>query len=96
MWIRAQEIADAFLTNKEVVYKRINRGKEKLKEANVKVAQPSIDEINERLDTVLTTIFIILRRIPRHPRTQSPKGFLPGGDAFELCLSRTLLPIIHV
>jgi RNA polymerase sigma-70 factor (ECF subfamily) len=55
----AQEIADAFLTNKEVVYKRINRGKEKLKEANVKVAQPSIHEINERLDTVLTTIYLL-------------------------------------
>ena len=55
----AQEIADAFLTNKEVVYKRINRGKEKLKEFNVKVAQPSIDEINDRLDTVLTTIYLL-------------------------------------
>lgn len=55
----AQEIADAFLTNKEVVYKRINRGKEKLKEANVKIAQPSIDEINDRLDTVLTTIYLL-------------------------------------
>jgi len=55
----AQEIADAFLTNKEVVYKRINRGKEKLKESNVKVAQPSIDEINDRLDTVLTTIYLL-------------------------------------
>jgi RNA polymerase sigma factor (sigma-70 family) len=55
----AQEIADAFLTNKEVIYKRINRGKEKLKEHNVKVAQPSIGEINERLDTVLTTIYLL-------------------------------------
>src|ERR1041385_9007452 len=55
----AQEIADAFLTNKEVVYKRINRGKEKLKEFNVKVAQPSIGEINDRLDTVLTTIYLL-------------------------------------
>lgn len=55
----AQEIADAFLTNKEVIYKRINRGKEKLKEANVKVAQPSIEEINSRLDTVLTTIYLL-------------------------------------
>lgn len=55
----AQEIADAFLTNKEVVYKRINRGKEKLKEADVKVAQPSIGEINARLDTVLATIYLL-------------------------------------
>ena len=55
----AQEIADAFITNKEVAYKRISRGKEKLKEHNVKVAQPSIDEINDRVDTVLTTIYLL-------------------------------------
>ncbi|HEX8041462.1 MAG TPA: DUF6596 domain-containing protein [Chryseosolibacter sp.] len=55
----AQEIADAFLTNKEAVYKRINRGKEKLKEHGVSVAQPSIHEINDRLDTVLTTIYLL-------------------------------------
>jgi len=54
-----QEIADAFLTNKEVIYKRINRGKEKLRESNVIVAQPSINEINDRLDTVLTTIYLL-------------------------------------
>lgn len=55
----AQEIADAFLTNKEVVYKRINRGKEKLRESNVMVEQPSIHEITDRLDTVLTTVYLL-------------------------------------
>lgn len=55
----AQEISDAFLTNIEVIYKRINRAKEKLKEANVKISQPSISEINSRLDTVLTTLYLL-------------------------------------
>ncbi|HYF69261.1 MAG TPA: DUF6596 domain-containing protein [Ohtaekwangia sp.] len=55
----AQEISDAFLTNIEVIYKRINRAKEKLKEANVKISQPSINEINSRLDTVLTTLYLL-------------------------------------
>ncbi|MBE9463477.1 RNA polymerase sigma factor [Dyadobacter subterraneus] len=54
-----QEIADAFLTNKEVIYKRINRAKEKLKEANIKIEQPTISEINNRLDSVLTTIYLL-------------------------------------
>lgn len=54
-----QEIADAFLTNKEVVYKRINRAKEKLKEANIKIEQPTISEINNRLETVLTTLYLL-------------------------------------
>jgi RNA polymerase sigma-70 factor (ECF subfamily) len=54
-----QEIADAFLTNKEVVYKRINRAKEKLKEASIKIEQPTIAEINNRLETVLTTLYLL-------------------------------------
>ncbi|HEY5823303.1 MAG TPA: DUF6596 domain-containing protein, partial [Cyclobacteriaceae bacterium] len=54
-----QEIADAFLTNKEVVYKRINRAKEKLKEAAVPIRQPSVDEIAERLPNVLMTIYLV-------------------------------------
>lgn len=54
-----QEIADAFLTNKEVIYKRINRAKEKLKEENIKIEQPSISQITERLDTVLATLYLL-------------------------------------
>ncbi|WP_291153356.1 RNA polymerase sigma factor [Flavobacterium sp. UBA7680] len=54
-----QEIADGFLTNKEVIYKRINRAKEKLKEANVKIEQPSNTEISNRLENVLTTLYLL-------------------------------------
>ncbi|SDG66740.1 RNA polymerase sigma-70 factor, ECF subfamily [Dyadobacter soli] len=54
-----QEIADAFLLNKEVVYKRIQRAKEKLKEGKISIAQPSAMEIGERLETVLTTIYLL-------------------------------------
>lgn len=54
-----QEIADAFLTNKEVVYKRISRGKERLKEKKIKIEQPSKQQIDERLDAVLTTIYLL-------------------------------------
>jgi RNA polymerase sigma-70 factor (ECF subfamily) len=53
-----QEIADAFLTNKEVVYKRINRAKERLKEAEISIAQPNEKEISERLDAVLMTLYL--------------------------------------
>jgi len=54
-----QEIADAFLTNKEVIYKRINRAKEKLKEANIRIEQPSLAAIDQRLETVLTTLYLL-------------------------------------
>jgi RNA polymerase sigma-70 factor (ECF subfamily) len=54
-----QEIADAFLTNKEVVYKRLQRAKQKLKESQIKIEQPSLIEISSRLDTVLTTLYLL-------------------------------------
>lgn len=53
------EIADAFLSNKEVIYKRINRAKEKLKEENIKIQNPNSSEIKERIQTVLKTIYLL-------------------------------------
>ncbi|MCA1920358.1 MAG: RNA polymerase subunit sigma, partial [Flavobacterium piscis] len=53
------EIADAFLSNKEVIYKRINRAKERLKEENIKIQNPNPTEIKERIDTVLKTIYLL-------------------------------------
>jgi RNA polymerase sigma factor (sigma-70 family) len=53
------EISDAFLSNKEVIYKRINRAKEKLKEQNIKIQHPGLNEIKERIDTVLKTIYLL-------------------------------------
>ncbi len=54
-----EEITDAFLTNKEVIYKRLNRAKEKLRTEKVKIEQPSPLEINERLAAVLTTLYLL-------------------------------------
>jgi RNA polymerase sigma factor (sigma-70 family) len=55
----AEEIAAAFLTNKEVIYKRLLRAKEKLRIEKVKIADPSLSEINERSGTVLTTLYLL-------------------------------------
>ena len=54
-----QEIADAFLTNKEVIYKRIVRAKEKLKASNIQIEQPTISQINDRLDAVMATLYLL-------------------------------------
>lgn len=54
-----QEIADAFLTNKEVIYKRIQRAKEKLRQENAPVAYPTVKEIGERMDAVLSTLYLL-------------------------------------
>jgi RNA polymerase sigma-70 factor (ECF subfamily) len=54
-----QEIADGFLTGKDTIYKRLKRAKEKLKEAGIKIEQPKIAAINQRLETVLTTLYLL-------------------------------------
>jgi RNA polymerase sigma factor (sigma-70 family) len=53
------EIADAFLTNKDTINKRIFRAKEKLRLAQVVIAYPSATEVEERLETVLRTIYLL-------------------------------------
>jgi RNA polymerase sigma factor (sigma-70 family) len=53
------EIANALLSNKETINKRLFRAKEKLRLENVKIEFPGEDEINERLETVLTTLYLL-------------------------------------
>lgn len=53
------EIADAFMTNKEVIYKRINRAKQKLKEKNIQINGPTLDQMKLRQENVLKTIYLL-------------------------------------
>jgi len=53
------EIADAFLSNKETINKRLFRAKEKLREQQVKIEFPDNNEINKRLETVLLTLYLL-------------------------------------
>jgi RNA polymerase sigma factor (sigma-70 family) len=54
-----EEIADAFLTNKETINKRLFRAKEKLREEKIRIELPPALEIDERLETVLRTIYLL-------------------------------------
>ena len=54
-----EEIADAFLTNKETINKRLFRAKEKLREEKVRIELPDASEIEERLTRILTTIYLL-------------------------------------
>lgn len=54
-----EEIADAFLTNKETINKRLYRAKEKLRQAQIKIELPDSSEIDSRLETVLTTLYLL-------------------------------------
>jgi RNA polymerase sigma factor (sigma-70 family) len=53
------EIANAFLATKEVINKRLYRAREKLRLENVKIEFPGPAEINNRLATVLTTLYLL-------------------------------------
>jgi RNA polymerase sigma-70 factor (ECF subfamily) len=53
------EIADAFLTSKETINKRLFRAKEKLREARIELELPDPSAMEERLAAVLTTIYLL-------------------------------------
>ena len=55
----ADEIAEAFLTNRDVIYKRLQRAKQKLREENITIDIPPQHEIAVRLDAVLTTVYLL-------------------------------------
>ncbi|MGK2864570.1 MAG: RNA polymerase sigma factor [Chitinophagaceae bacterium] len=54
-----EEIADAFLTNKETINKRLYRAKEKLRIKQVKIELPDKTVIDQRIETVLATLYLL-------------------------------------
>ncbi len=54
-----EETAEAFLTSKETVNKRLFRAKEKLREVNVNMEIPPAEEINTRLKAVLSVLYLL-------------------------------------
>jgi RNA polymerase sigma-70 factor (ECF subfamily) len=53
------EIASAFLTNKEAINKRLLRAKEKFRNENIRLEMPAGEEIIARIPGVLTTIYLL-------------------------------------
>ncbi len=53
------EIAAAFLTNKETINKRLFRARERLREEQIAIRLPGADEMEQRLASVLTTIYLL-------------------------------------
>jgi RNA polymerase sigma factor (sigma-70 family) len=64
------EIAEAFLTNKETINKRLFRAKERLRESDVKMELPPVAEIDKRLDNVLHIIYLLFNE-GYYSRTQN-------------------------
>ena len=55
----AAEIAKAFLTSEDTVSKRLYRSKEFFREHKIKPAIPSVEEIKNRTDAVLNSIYLL-------------------------------------
>ncbi len=53
------EIADAFLTNKSTINKRLFRAKEKLRQEKIALECPGPDQLSSRLEPVLTTLYLL-------------------------------------
>ncbi|NOQ71935.1 MAG: RNA polymerase subunit sigma [Crocinitomix sp.] len=53
------EIASALLTTKATINKRLYRAKEKFREAKIELVMPADEEINERLSSVLSVIYLL-------------------------------------
>ena len=53
------EIASAFLSSKDTINKRLFRAREKLRSENINIELPPAAEITKRLDTVLTTLYLL-------------------------------------
>jgi RNA polymerase sigma factor (sigma-70 family) len=54
-----EEIADAFLTNKETINKRLFRAKEKLRAEKINIELPDTTQIENRLETVQATLYLL-------------------------------------
>lgn len=57
--LTTEEIANAFLTSKATMAQRIVRGKAKIREAEIPFVVPSLSDLPERLDAVLSTIYLV-------------------------------------
>ena len=55
----AAEIARAFLTSEAAIAKRLTRAKQKIREARVPFKIPAGDELTQRLDGVLQTLYLL-------------------------------------
>ena len=53
------EIAEAFLSNKETINKRLHRAKERFRTENIQLEMPSGAEVGKRLENVLYIIYLL-------------------------------------
>jgi RNA polymerase sigma-70 factor (ECF subfamily) len=90
--LRTEEIASAFLTAPSTMAQRIVRGKAKIREARIPYQVPSVADLPERLDSVLSVIYLVFNE----GYSASSGGSLTRPDLSEeaIRLGRLLLALL--
>lgn len=57
--LRTEEIASAFLTSPPTIAQRIVRGKQKIRDADIPFEIPTVPQMPQRLDSVLSVIYLV-------------------------------------
>jgi RNA polymerase sigma-70 factor (ECF subfamily) len=95
--LTTEEIASAFLTSPSTIAQRIVRGKAKIREARIPYQVPSLPELPQRLDSVLSVTYLVFNEgYSASSGEQLTRSDL-SGEAIRLGhLLRDLLPVPEV
>jgi RNA polymerase sigma factor (sigma-70 family) len=86
--LHAHEIALGFLTNDDVIAKRIYRAKEKIKQENITLEVPIGNELQSRLNTILKALYLLFNEGYNSSGAQLIRQDLCE-EAIRLCLILT-------
>ncbi|MEL6675384.1 MAG: sigma-70 family RNA polymerase sigma factor [Bacteroidota bacterium] len=95
-----EEIAAAFLSNKAAINKRLYRAKSSLREQNIELDLPDEREISQRLESVLTTIYLLFNEgyYSASPNQSLRQDFCLEAMRLAICLTedaRTQMPKVY-
>ena len=54
-----EEIAEAFMTSKDAISKRLQRARDKLRQQKIKIELPVLADVERRMQPVLATLYLL-------------------------------------
>jgi RNA polymerase sigma-70 factor (ECF subfamily) len=90
--LTTEDIAKAFLTSAPTIAQRIVRGKAKIRDANIPYVVPPLTELPDRLDAVLSVIYLVFNE--GYSASSGDSLTRPGLSAEAIRLGRVLLELL--